>query len=76
MSGWTETGRAVVFPWHCDHLGHLNVKHYVGMFDIGAFHFLSDARIRVARHARQGRDPGRRAAHHPLHQGAARQGAW
>lgn len=41
MSGWTETGRAVVFPWHCDHLGHMNVKHYVGMFDIGAFHFLS-----------------------------------
>ncbi len=41
MSGWTETGRAVVFPWHCDHLGHMNVQHYVGMFDIGAFHFLS-----------------------------------
>ena len=41
MNGWTETGRAVVYPWHCDHLGHMNVQHYVGMFDIGAFHFLS-----------------------------------
>ena len=41
MSGWTETSRAVVFPWHCDHLGHMNVMHYVGMFDVGAFHFLS-----------------------------------
>lgn len=41
MSGWTETARAVVYPWHCDHLGHMNVQHYVGMFDVGAFHFLS-----------------------------------
>ena len=41
MSGWTETGRAVVYPWHCDHLGHMNVQHYVGMFDVGAFHFMS-----------------------------------
>ena len=41
MGGWIETGRAVVYPWHCDHLGHMNVQHYVGMFDVGAFHFLS-----------------------------------
>ena len=41
MSGWTETGRSVVYPWHCDHLGHMNVQHYVGFFDIGAFHFMS-----------------------------------
>lgn len=41
MQGWTETGRSVVYPWHCDHLGHMNVQHYVGFFDIGAFHFMS-----------------------------------
>jgi len=41
MSGWVETGRCVVYPWHCDHLGHMNVKNYVGFFDIGAFHFMS-----------------------------------
>ena len=41
MSGWTETGRGVVYPWHCDHLGHMNVQHYVGFFDIGAFHLMS-----------------------------------
>lgn len=41
MSNWTETGRGVVYPWHCDHLGHMNVQHYVGWFDIGAFHFMS-----------------------------------
>lgn len=41
MSGWIETGRGVVYPWHCDHLGHMNVQHYVGFFDIGAFHLMS-----------------------------------
>ncbi|MFT5390313.1 MAG: acyl-CoA thioester hydrolase [Gammaproteobacteria bacterium] len=41
MKQWTETCRGVVYPWHCDHLGHMNVQHYVGFFDIGAFHFLS-----------------------------------
>lgn len=41
MSGWVETGRGVVYPWHCDHLGHMNVKNYVGFFDVGAFHFMS-----------------------------------
>ena len=37
---WMETTRGVVYPWHCDHLGHMNVQHYVGHFDIAAFHFL------------------------------------
>ncbi len=37
---WMETCRGVVYPWHCDHLGHMNVQHYVGHFDIAAFHFL------------------------------------
>jgi acyl-CoA thioester hydrolase len=41
MSGWVETGRGVTYPWHCDHLGHMNVQHYVGWFDVGAFHFMS-----------------------------------
>jgi acyl-CoA thioester hydrolase len=37
---WMETCRGVVYPWHIDHLGHMNVQHYVGHFDIAAFHFL------------------------------------
>lgn len=41
MGGWIESGRNVVYPWHCDHLGHMNVQNYVGFFDIGAFHFMS-----------------------------------
>ncbi len=28
-----ETYRGVVYPWHCDHMGHMNVMWYVGKFD-------------------------------------------
>ena len=27
------TYRGVVYPWHCDHVGHMNVMWYVGKFD-------------------------------------------
>jgi acyl-CoA thioester hydrolase len=33
MSELTETYRGVVYPWHCDHMGHMNVMWYVGKFD-------------------------------------------
>ena len=33
MSGLLETYRGVVYPWHCDHMGHMNVMWYVGKFD-------------------------------------------
>ena len=33
MSPLTETYRGVVYPWHCDHMGHMNVMWYVGKFD-------------------------------------------
>jgi acyl-CoA thioester hydrolase len=36
--GWMETYRAVVFPWHCDHLGHLNVRWYGHFFDDAGWH--------------------------------------
>jgi acyl-CoA thioester hydrolase len=28
-----ETYRGVVYPWHCDHMGHMNVMWYTGKFD-------------------------------------------
>lgn len=43
MSNYIETFRGVVYPWHCDQLGHMNVQHYVGMFDQGTFHLFSAA---------------------------------
>ena len=33
MSTLMETYRGVVYPWHCDHMGHMNVMWYVGKFD-------------------------------------------
>lgn len=28
-----NTYRGTVYPWHCDHMGHMNVMWYVGKFD-------------------------------------------
>ena len=33
MSDLLPTYRGVVYPWHCDHMGHMNVMWYVGKFD-------------------------------------------
>lgn len=40
MAG-TETLRTYVQPWHCDEMGHMNVRHYLGMFDDAAFVLLA-----------------------------------
>jgi acyl-CoA thioester hydrolase len=32
------TYRGVVYPWQCDHMGHMNVAHYVGKFDEATWH--------------------------------------
>jgi acyl-CoA thioester hydrolase len=40
--GWIESFKGVVYPWHCDHLGHMNVQHYVGMFDQAAYHYQAE----------------------------------
>src|SRR6516162_10907005 len=33
MSLAMVTYRGTVYPWHCDHMGHMNVMWYVGKFD-------------------------------------------
>jgi acyl-CoA thioester hydrolase len=33
MSNPIVTYQGVVYPWHCDHMGHMNVMWYVGKFD-------------------------------------------
>ena len=38
MSDWMETNRGVVFPRHCDHYGHMNVRYYGHFFDEGGWH--------------------------------------
>jgi acyl-CoA thioester hydrolase len=33
VSALVETYRGAIYPWHCDHMGHMNVMWYVGKFD-------------------------------------------
>jgi acyl-CoA thioester hydrolase len=33
MERLVETYRGAVYPWQCDHMGHMNVMWYVGKFD-------------------------------------------
>jgi len=45
------TYRGAVYPWHCDHMGHMNVMWYVGKFDeatwqLFAFLGLTGTRLR------------------------------
>ena len=45
------TYKGTVYPWHCDHMGHMNVMWYVGKFDEATWHLfarigLSPSRLR------------------------------
>lgn len=33
------TYRGTVYPWHCDHMGHMNVMWYAGKFDEATWQF-------------------------------------
>ena len=37
--------RGAVYPWHCDHMGHMNVMWYVGKFDEATWNFFSEIGI-------------------------------
>ena len=41
MSEMVETYRGAVYPWHCDHMGHMNVMWYVGKFDEATWNLFS-----------------------------------
>jgi acyl-CoA thioesterase FadM len=47
MADLIDTYRGVVYPWHCDHMGHMNVMWYVGKFDEATWPF----KARAAAHA-------------------------
>ena len=32
------TYKGAIYPWHCDHMGHMNVMWYVGKFDEATWH--------------------------------------
>lgn len=41
MSESPTTYRGTVYPWHCDHVGHMNVMWYVGKFDEATWQFFN-----------------------------------
>jgi acyl-CoA thioester hydrolase len=40
-AGALETYRGVVYPWHIDQIGHMNVQFYTARFDEATWHFLA-----------------------------------
>lgn len=42
------TYRGAVYPWHCDHMGHMNVMWYVGKFDEATWQLFSKAGLTPA----------------------------
>lgn len=52
MSAWIVTYRGVVYPWHCDHMGHMNVMWYTGKFDEACWQFLAMLGLTQARFAK------------------------
>ena len=45
---WHDVHRALVFPWRCDHFGHMNARWYGHHFDDGGFHLYAMAGVDVA----------------------------
>jgi acyl-CoA thioester hydrolase len=51
MSEWVMTHRGVVYPWHCDHMGHMNVMWYTSKFDEACWQLLSMLGLTASRFA-------------------------
>lgn len=41
MNKLLDTYRGTVYPWHCDHMNHMNVMWYVGKFDEATWNLMS-----------------------------------
>src|ERR1700722_16312332 len=41
MSEFVVTYRGTIYPWQCDHMGHMNVMWYVGKFDEASWQLLA-----------------------------------
>ncbi len=42
------TYKGMVYPWHCDHVGHMNVMWYVGKFDEATWAFFGNIGLEPA----------------------------
>jgi len=50
-----DTYRGCVYPWHCDHMGHMNVMWYVGKFDEATWQFFASLGLTPASLRERGR---------------------
>ncbi|MDO8788537.1 MAG: thioesterase family protein [Sulfuritalea sp.] len=48
MRGLLDTYRGTVYPWHCDHMSHMNVMWYVGKFDEATWNLMSHLGMNAA----------------------------
>lgn len=48
MSTWFDTHRTIVMPAHCDHYGHMNVRHYAAFFDDAGWHMFAHAGVSLS----------------------------
>jgi acyl-CoA thioester hydrolase len=48
------TYRGTVYPWHCDHMGHMNVMWYVAKFDEATWQLLAAVGLTAARMRQDG----------------------
>ena len=48
------TYRGTVYPWHCDHVGHMNVMWYVGKFDEATWQLFSHLGLNNSRFQNEG----------------------
>jgi acyl-CoA thioester hydrolase len=49
------TYRGAVYPWQCDHMGHMNVMWYVGKFDEASWQLLAQLGLSRSRCSKQGK---------------------
>jgi len=54
MADPAVTYRGTIYPWHCDHMGHMNVKWYVEKFDEATWHLLASAGLTGKRMREEG----------------------
>jgi acyl-CoA thioester hydrolase len=56
MGEFTITQRGTVYPWECDHMGHMNVRWYAAKFDEACWQLLASLGLTRARMERDGVD--------------------
>ncbi len=58
MSKLDITYRGTIYPWHCDHMDHMNVMWYVGKFDEATWQLFSRLGLPRSRFSKEGTGMG------------------